>query len=364
MLTILHTESSTGWGGQEIRILQESLGMIKRGYRIIIATPMHSSIFKKAKDSGIEAVPASFEKKRPHSFLEIISIINKEKIDIVNTHSSSDSWVATVAARLSSVKPAVIRTRHLSTPVGKSFLSRLIYNVLPDAVITTGEAIKERMIHYNRFNAEKIFSIPTGVDIKRFDPDKVKPCIPKKSFLIGSIGVLRNWKGHRYLLEAAPIISDYIPDASFYIVGDGPQYNNLKKITERMNIQNKVIFTGYRKDIPEILASIDVVVHPSYESEGIPQSILQAMAMKKPIIASDAGSIKEVVINKKTGFLINPKDPHSIADKVIELYNNPQMRTDFGYNARRFVEENHTIDIMIGRIEALYESIIKKRRGV
>jgi glycosyltransferase involved in cell wall biosynthesis len=301
MLTILHTEASTGWGGQEIRIVEESIRIRGKGHRVIIAASQESGVYKKAVEAGINVCPMEFNKKNPLSFLRMVSLINRERVDVLNTHSSSDSWVATIAAKLSSRKPKVIRTRHLSNPVNRSLLSRLIYDVMPDGVITTGSAIRERMITYNRFNPEKILSIPTGVDLQRFDPSIAGPCIHREGFLIGIIGVLRNWKGHTYLLDAVPLLASAMNNLFVYIVGDGPQADNLKKKVAEMNIHDRVIFLGHREDIPEIIASLDVVVHPSYESEGVPQSILQAMAMEKPVIASDIGAIGEVVIDNKTG---------------------------------------------------------------
>lgn len=389
MITILHTESSMGWGGQEIRIMQESLGMMKRGYRVIIAAPEQSTIFKKGKEAGVEVFPAYFQKKNPGSVVKMASLINREKVGIVNTHSSSDSWISTFAAKLSRVKPGIIRTRHLSTPISRSVLSRLIYDKLPDAVITTGGEIRERMIHHNGFDGSKIFSIPTGVDLERFNPEKVKPAqlknpthLPNKShpslppftkggqggikdgkqggfFPIGMIGVLRSWKGHRYLIDAVPAILKAVPDSFFYIAGDGPQFQNIKDMIKDSSLEDKVLMLGHREDIPEILASLDVVVHPSYANEGVPQSILQAMAMEKPVVASDAGAIKEIVIDGETGFLTAPKNPGQLAEKVIELYRNPELRIKFGKAGRRLIEKSYSFENMLDKIEALYERLFR-----
>ncbi|MFA5353211.1 MAG: glycosyltransferase family 4 protein, partial [Thermodesulfovibrionales bacterium] len=145
-----------GWGGQEIRIVRESLGMIRRGYRVIIAAPEKSSILKKAREAGITAFPAEFRKKSIPCILAMKSLLEREGVQILNTHSSADSWVATMAAKICKKKPLVIRTRHLSTPVGTSVLSRLIYDTLTDAIITTGEEIRQKMICRNRFRGEKI----------------------------------------------------------------------------------------------------------------------------------------------------------------------------------------------------------------
>lgn len=375
MVTILHTEASLGWGGQEIRILQESLGMTKRGHRIIIAMPEQSIIFKRTKEVGINTIPAEFQKKNPISVLKIATLINREKPDIVNTHSSSDSWVTTIAARLSKIRPKIIRTRHLSTPISKSYSSRLIYDILPDAVITTGEEIRQRMINDNSFDGSKIFSIPTGIDLERFNPANVKPAFQLKNppfnkggqeglvncFSIGMVGVLRSWKGHRYFLEAIPEILSQIPDAVFYIVGNGPQYENIKNLIQELSLQNRVFMLGHREDIPEIMASLDAIVHPSYANEGVPQSILQALAMKRPVVASDAGAIREVIIDGETGFLIKPKDPIQLAEKVVELYKNRNLIIKFGENSRRLVEEGYSFDGMLNKIETLYTRLLNPK---
>lgn len=359
MLTILHTESSEGWGGQEIRIFQESLGMRKRGHRVLLAAPETSRIFARATEAGFEVFPARFGKKNPLSVMRMRSLIERERVDIVNTHSSSDSWVATVASRLASPRPRIIRTRHLSTPISRSILSRLIYDTLPDSVMTTGEEIRQRMITHNGFNASKIFSIPTGIDTGRFDPSRVSPAFRAKGCAIGMVGVLRSWKGHRYFIEAVPLITEKIPDARFYLAGGGPQLENITRMLKEFSLEERVVMLGHREDVPEVLASLDVVVHPSYANEGVPQSILQAMSMERPVVGSDAGAIKEVVLDGQTGFLIEPKNPKEIAEKVVRLCKDPALRREFGKNARLFVQEKHSFEGMLDRIEDLYGRLLR-----
>jgi glycosyltransferase involved in cell wall biosynthesis len=357
MFTILHTESSPGWGGQEIRIIQESLGMIKRGHKVVIAAPKINPIFRKAADLGISTVNLEFQKSSPVSLFNVLRMINKYKFDIANTHSSPDSWITTCAAKLSGRGTKVIRTRHLSTSISASPLSRILYS-LPAAIITTGEAIRERMIRVNGYDGNKIVSIPTGVDINRFDSEKTVPCLDKKGFTVGTISVLRSWKGHTFLLKAIPDILKAIPDAVFYIAGTGPQFENIKGLIGSMSLEGKVLMLGHREDVPEIMASLDVLVHPSYSNEGVPQSLLQALAMKKAVVASDAGAIKEVVIDGKTGFLTMPGNPGELAERVIELYKNPWLRAEFGREGRKLIEENYSLDKMLDRIESLYDSLL------
>jgi len=347
-----------GWGGQEIRIVQESVGIVKRGYHVTVAAPAQSKILHRAQDAGLPVMPVDFQKKNPLSVFRIVSLINKVRPDIVNTHSSSDSWVSSIAATLSKTRPKIIRTRHLSAPIRKSYTNRVIYNVLPDAVITTGEEIRQMMIHSSGFHASKIVSIPTGIDLECFNPQKVNPVFRTKDLAVGMIGVLRSWKGHIFFIEAIPKILAQIPDAFFYIVGDGPQRRHLDDLVRSLSYKDRIILLGHREDIPEIMASLDIIVHPSYANEGVPQTILQALAMEKTVIASDAGAIKEVVINGITGVLIQPRNAGQIAEKVIELNNNPEVRINFGKEGRRLVEGSHSIEKMLDKIEVLYDKLL------
>lgn len=346
-----------GWGGQEIRIVREAAGMAARGNKVIIAAPVFSNIFSRAQEAGLQVQPAEFRKKSPLSVFRTAAMIDKVRPDIINTHSSADSWVSSIAAKLSKAGPKLIRTRHLSTPISRSFLSRVIYDLLPDAVMTTGEEIRQRMIGVNGFRASAICSIPTGIDLGRFDPEKIKPAFKPDNFAVGMVGVLRSWKGHVFFLKAVPDIVKEIPQAHFYIVGEGPQRENIERIIREMSLQDGVSLLGHREDIPEIMASLDVIVHPSYAGEGIPQSLLQALAMKRPVIASDAGAIKEIIQDGTTGFLIKPEDPRLIAEKVTELYLRSDLREVFGENGRRLVVEKHSIEQMLDKIEALYNKL-------
>lgn len=368
--TILHTEASKGWGGQEIRIITEAEGLIKRGHRIIIAAPPDAKIIKHAKTKNIEAVPLSMEKFSVLGPIKkLMDIINKYKIDIVNTHSSRDSWLASIAARLSFRKPVIIRTRHLSTPISNNLLSRIVYNHLPHKIITTGESIKDSMIERNNFNPDKIVSIPTGINLEIFKTRKsgtnIKRAfnIPARSPLIGMVSVLRSWKGHIYLLETVPNVIKKNPNTRFLIVGDGPYRDVIEEKIKKMGIERYVIMAGHREDIPEILSAIDFLVFPSYANEGVPQAILQAFAAGKTVIASNAGSVSEVVLNNKTGILIPPRNSAVLGKRIIELLNAKGKRKKMALAGRKLVESGYSLEAMLNKIEKLYNELMTMRGG-
>ena len=348
-----------GWGGQEIRIVRESLGMMQRGYRLMIAAPSDSVIFRKAQDSGIKTIAAVFNKKNPFSILKMRAVICREHPDILNTHSSSDSWVASLAARSLKAGPRIIRTRHLSTPISRTLLSRFIYDTVPDAVMTTGEEIRNAMVSKNGYDGSKIFSVPTGVDLQVFDQSKAQPAIRQDGFAVGMVGVLRSWKGHKYFLAAIPEILEQIPSAHFYIAGEGPQRENIVSIIRGMKIERHVTMLGHRDDIPQVLASLDIVVHPSYGHEGVPQTLLQAFAMQTPVIAANVGAIPEIVIHNKTGLLIEPQRPDLIAQGAIELYRNPDLGIRLAREAKKLVLSRYSMDNMLDKIESIYRKILQ-----
>ena len=366
-LTILHTESSTGWAGQEMRIILEAREMKKLGHHIIIAAQPGSGIIPAIEREGFDKEILSMKKKDfITSIIQFVTIISKHNVDIVNTHSSWDSWIASIAARISSRKPIIIRTRHLSTPVSKGLLSRIVYQYLPHLVITTGNSIRESLININRFPHDKIVSIPTGVDLDVFCPRPVtnelrsKFGISKEGKVIGTIAALRSWKGHDYLLEAAKILIEKRKDIKFVIAGAGPRYNHLVEKAKSMGITNHVLFLGYRDDIPDILSMLDVVVLPSYANEGVPQSILQAMAMGKPVVASSAGSIPEVVHDKETGILVEPKNANALAERIVFMLDNYDFARKVAANARKLIETKYSLRHMVSGIEEIYNDLMQK----
>jgi len=347
-----------GWGGQEIRIVQEALGMIRRGHSLIIAARPGSVILRKAQEAGIRTVAAGFIKKNPLSIVKMRSVIDRERPDILNTHSSPDSWVASLAAMVSKAKPKIIRTRHLSTPINRTIISGFIYGTVPDAILTTGEEIRNMLIRAKLCDGEKIFSAPTGVDTARFDPAKATPSISRKGFSIGMVGVLRSWKGHKFLLEAIPEILLNVPSAQFYFAGDGPQRKYIDSAIDDMGLRQRVTMLGHREDMPEVFASLDIVVHPSFGNEGVPQTILQAFAMEKTVVASKVGAIPEVVINEKTGLLIESRRPDLIAQAVIRLYDDEALRIRLARGAKQLVLSGYSLEHMLDRIESVYGRVL------
>jgi glycosyltransferase involved in cell wall biosynthesis len=358
---ILHTEASTGWGGQEIRILREAIGMRERGHKVIIAARPESGLLLNSEKNNFMTVPVEFKRRNfPRIVFFFKNLIEKEKIDIVNTHSSKDSWLVLPAARLAGNKPLVIRTRHLSTPVHRGITNRFLYNYLPHFVTTTGKAIREQLIKANGFNADKIVSIPTGVDTNAFNPQNIhgdlreELFLPQDTPLTGMVSVLRSWKGHIYFINSIPYIIRKRPDARFIIVGEGPYRPSIEKAIDEVNVRDYLYLLGHREDISDVISSLDILVHPSYANEGVPQSVLQAMAMQKPVIASDLAPLKEIVKDGITGLITPVNNPGELASRILYLLENKEQSVKMVETARRLIEKEYSFNKMLDSTEALY----------
>lgn len=366
---VLHTEASTGWGGQEIRIISESAGMIKRGHEVMLACQPGAVISKRAAEQGIETfvmpIRGAFDIL---GIRRLRALMRKQGIDIVNTHSSKDSWCAGLAAKLSG-DIRVIRTRHLSIPIKRSFDSKLLYCTLPDAVVTTGEALREHIIEQTGACPDSAVSIPTGIDLEKYNPRvadgsaaRVELGIAPGAPLIGTVGMLRTMKGLTYFLEAAALIGKKHPQARFLVVGDIAFASDIKErlaaqIAE-LGIGDKVIMTGYREDIPEIMAALDVFVLPSIKNEGAPQVISQALAMEKPVVTTNVGAIGEQVIDGQTGLVVEKANADQLARAVLAVLENPSRAKQMGENGRKVVEERFSLDGMLDATEALYTQLL------
>ncbi len=361
-ITVLHTEASNGWGGQEIRIYREMIGMRERGYRVLLASPPHARIARRAAAAGFQVIPVAMD--RLHlvpAIMELRRKIRAEGIELVNTHSSSDSWAASLAARLEGV--ALVRTRHISSKVNNGLLNRFLYGRLCQEVMTTGEFIRNQLINDLRLDPNRVYSVPTGVALEDFadvDGGALRGAygIPVDAPVLGIVAVLRSWKGHKVLLDAMPHIRSAFADVRLFIVGEGPMRQAIKAHIRQLRLQDHVIMTGYREDIARVIASFDIAVMASYASEGIPQFALQAMALSKPVVGTRVGGIPEVVLHGETGLLAETKDTSSLADAVIALLNDGDRRRRLGENGRRRVATHHSFDRMLDQVEACYHRLV------
>jgi len=367
--TILHTESSLGWGGQERRILAEAAAMRARGHRLLLACDPKGELFRRGQQAGFSLLPLNFGGWRNlKAGLALRRFLAREGVDILNTHSSLDSWVGLLA--VTGLKnPVLVRTRHLSTPVKSSWPTRWLYRS-PAATITTSEGIKDLLQQRVGAAPERVFAIPTGVSLTDFAPRPPDPSllqdlqIPAYSFVWGMVSVLRSWKGHLYALEALKELVNAGIETHLLVVGEGPYRSLIEPRIQDLRLTEKVRLVGYQEDVAPWLALMEVVVMASYAHEGVPQAALQALALGKPVVGTTVGGIPEVVIPGETGLLVPPKNPTALARALRELWEHQDLREKMGQQGRQMVMEKFSLEQMAAAVEGVYDLISGQRSAV
>jgi glycosyltransferase involved in cell wall biosynthesis len=366
--SILHTEWSSGWGGQEQRIILECRKAMERGHKVLIACQPGSGILARAQEADIPTVTVVMRSAYDlRAVLQLVRLIRSHAIDVVNTHSGKDTWLGSFAARLAGVR-LLVRTRHLSNPISTSPLN--FVHRMADGIITTGVAIRQDLITRNRLPAERIISIATGVSAGRFNPQAVDAAavraelgLPLGGQVVTMVAVLRSMKRHDLFVEAARLLSARFPAVHFLIVGDGPGRVSIEAMVRDAGLQGRITMTGYRQDIERILAASNVVALTSDRFEGVPQSLSQAMAMGLPVVAAPVGSIAELVLDGETGLMATCGDAASFADAIGRLLDDPGLRQRIGEAARRHILESYTDDIMIDRTTTFYHQLLQLREA-
>lgn len=363
---IAHTESSLGWGGQEIRVFTEMLAMRKRGHRLLLFAPSRSTIYARCQEAGFLVYSFSDHKAHyPLTILRLAAAFRREKVQVVNPHSSRDGWLAGVAARLAGV-PLVIRSRHIEVDYPNRWLSRIAYKLLAHQVLTTSQRISDRLIQELGLSPGKVACVPTGIDLAQFDPQvpgklHEELALPPEIPLVGMVSVLRSWKGHKHFLDAAAEIIRQTQHVQFVIAGDGPLRSWLAETIREMGLEARVRMLGHRDDVPNILASLSVLVLPSTAHEGIPQIVLQAQAMSRAVVGTTVGGIPEVVTDGVTGLLVPPGDVRLLVEAIGSLLNNASQRACLGQQARKRAEQEYGLENMCQQLEDLYAHHLARR---
>jgi len=357
VIKVLHTEWSDGWGGQEIRIINEMIAVREQGIEVFLACRDHAVIKQKALENNIKVFVLPFRGNADFKTLfSLRKIIKEHSIDIINTHSGKDTWVGGLAAKLASAK--FIRTRHLSNRIRSSRTNFI--NELADYIFTTGESVRADMIMYNRINPERIKSIPTGIDADLFDPNKYnkQACrekfnIQKDEIAIGIIAVLRQFKRHDLFLQMAKTLIEQYPqkNLTFLVAGDGPQKENIIDWIDELNLVANVKLLGHVNQVPELLSALDIFVLSSDSKEGVPQSVMQALLMNKAIVSTNSGSTQDLFYQDNFQ-LVETNSVDSLIKGVNYYLKQPKIK-----NIREFVVSNFSKDVMTRKVVSVYKKI-------
>lgn len=371
-INLLHIYQNSNIGG----IQQQILNLLKT-YNRELFNPIFCSLRpegemgKEVKNLGVDFISLNrprYYRFSPGILIDLISLMKKRHIHVVRTHKYYANFYGRIAARLAGV-PVIIASEHniykdKQKRIGRRMINRFLSGIT-DKFIAVSEAVKRDIMLYDKIDSSKILVMHNGVDTQRFSPDgkfsniREKFLIKEGSIVLGFVGRLVISKGLEYLIDAISLIKDDY-NIKLFIVGDGSLLNELKQKAKKNHIFNRIIFAGERRDIPDILSSIDIFVMPSIK-EGLPNSLLEAMSMGKPVIATEIGGIPEIVKNRFNGILVPSRDPRALATAIKELIDDSQLAAKLGEAARNFMLNNFSIEATTQKWQSLYLSTLKEK---
>jgi glycosyltransferase involved in cell wall biosynthesis len=368
LTNLLHIYQNSNVGG-----VQQQLFNVIKNYDKNTITPSFACIKNKgqiAEELEESHIPV-FALNQPDyndftsSVKRLKDIIEKNNINLIRTHRFIANFYGRIAAILTG-KPVII-SLHDNYNKDKRIARRIINRVLAlktSKIVAVSHSIKDDIIKYDGINPDKINVIHNGIDLNRFNPNitanylKKELGIEEGEKVIGFVGRLVPAKAIDKLIEAFAMIKRQNNDIKLLIVGFGELFEELNELTNHKKLDGHVIFTGKRRDIPQLLSIMDIFVMPSI-SEGLPNVLIEAMAAAKPIISTKAGGIPEIITNLDNGILID-NDINSLYQTINNLLENKDLATTLGLNARKYAETHLDIKIVSKKWENLYKEVLKK----
>ena len=302
------------------------------------------------------------------AFLQLYRLIRREKPALVHLHLLKARFLGGLAAKAAGV-PLILETLHgdlLTGYYGYSktwailMAERILGHLVMDKVLAISESVKENILRYHIASAGKIEVIPLGLELKNFmhHPQltaglKNKLAIQSGHRLVGLVGRMVPIKGHYIFLNAVHRVLLKYPDVAFVLVGDGELRKSLELECQRLGIREKVTFLGWRRDLNRIYADLDVVALSSL-NEGTPVSLFEAMAAGKAVVATNVGGVPDVVEDGVSGLLVPPKDSEALADAVIRLLKDDDLRRSLGECGRASVYPRYDLSRLVQDMKDLY----------
>ena len=358
-LNILHTESMGIRGGQPMRVIEELKIIAELGHTPHLACRPGTWLESEARKNGIHVVNAPLKRAvDPKSLSILLSYIRRNRIDIVHSHNSKDSYSAWVAAKLSRVP--FIRARH----------SDLIRNKRPgpiytfaDAIVTTGTKIARELSTFG-ISSEKIVSIPSYPDAERFRPNNTrrekireKYSISEQQIVLGNLGGYKSGKRAHWILESLYKLHQQFPNIVFLLAGSASHKKYQQEFeakVEEWDLKDKFRYVEY-VDPAEFLDAIDIYICASAK-EGVPQTVMQAMLMGKAVISTDVGGIPD--LNRENNLLLVPADhPEAMSEVLKNLLDNPQKIQEFAQNNRRLALRYFNREVLKEELDNLYQRV-------
>jgi glycosyltransferase involved in cell wall biosynthesis len=361
--TVIHYTDSTAFGGAEVALLTLLDGLDRRHWKPVLfhhMSPGLRPLWERASRLGVRARPLAPARKAS-DLVRLVRAVRSEKASVFHAHlpwALRCGW-GLVAAALAGV-PAVIASQQLFRGISsrRQLLRQWLIGVGVDRFIAVSAEMAGSLRATPLFPARKVEIIRNAVDVRQFQKppdDALRRTLggdPSRPIVL-TLARLDPQKGLSDLLEAAA----RVPDANFVLAGDGIERKRIEDAARSLGVDDRVTFLGYREDVPDLLAACDLFVLPSLY-EGLPVSVLEAMAAGKPVVATEIGGTREAVSNGETGLLVSPGDPNALAGAIRSVLSDPQLARRLGEAGRQRALEEFSADRMVRKVTQVYERVL------
>ncbi|MDR2067200.1 MAG: glycosyltransferase family 4 protein [Endomicrobium sp.] len=362
---ILHIFSSYSFGGAESTTLLLAENLQKFGYSDnIVAVPYGSHMYKVAKARNIKVVNFkavnSFD---PCGILKLIKLIKRNNINILHVHQGKLYWTSIIVKLLCLNKIKVVFHRRQDTR--HSFISKNHYK-FADAVITVSQVVANGLIKYEKVDPKKITVVYNGVNFEKFnedidESDVIKAYSLENKKVVGTVSQIVDFKGKGqiYLMEAAKMLRKEFPELRYLIVGSGKGLKEQKEYAKKLNVDDIVYFPGYQDNVPKYILCMDIFCLLAWDTEGMPNVVVEAQCLEKPVIVTNIGGNVEAFIDGVTGIMVEPKNSVQVANAIKSLILNPRLARQMGIAGKKYVEERFVLKNTVKNTLGVYERILK-----
>ena len=359
-MKIAHLNSWPFWRGAEQQVLYLAQFLQAQGYDSEVVCPAKGVLYQRARDAGVSVTALDMRNEIDLAAAwRLGSWLRRRRIDILHMHDPHAHSIGLLAC-LMAPKVRKVVSRRIDRPPRRNLLSRYKYTVPDIQYVAVSEAVRNVMLD-SGIAAAAVRTVHSGVDLERIDAMRETAGVfPAGTRVIGTVGHLDGYKGHRYLLQAMYHVRQAEPKARLVIVGEGRLRADLEAETAALGLHDAVCFTGFRSDVLALIRGFEIFAFPS-TLEALGTSVLDAMALCKPVVATRAGGIPESVQDGMTGLLVPPGDARALADALCTLLRQPERGRAFGEAGRRRIEQFFTAERTGAATLEVYRDVLNPR---
>jgi len=369
-MKILISCLSKSWGGLEMFSVTSALQLIKRGFDVQIIAYPNSYIHKDCINKNIKIYTVKAGGYfHPLEVIKLSRFLRKNKFDVIHSQYSKDLWLLVPALKLAGSNCSLFLTKQMgSFIVKKDFLHAALYKRV-NCVLAISNVIKKNLLDTCPLTPDKVKLLHNGVDTNKYNPTlfdgtklRKELNIANNELAIGMLARLSYGKGHEEFLLSAKKLIEKNKKLKFVIVGDPSAGEDnyglkIKQMSVDLGLTEKVIFTGFRKDIPNVLSSFDIFVFPSH-SEAFGIALVEAMSMAKPCIGTKSDGVLDIIVDDETGYFFEKNNVDELTEKIELLIDSKEKRTKFGLNSRKRAVENFDLEVLTDRVIKYYKGLL------